>query len=51
MHILTKRLHRGIQNCFEGTKAEKLLELTENDTKGKGGEKSPSNDKVQTDKG
>ena len=43
MHVLTKHLHRGLQNCFEGTKAEKLLVLSE-DAKGKEREKSPSNE-------
>jgi len=43
MNVLTKRLHRGLQNCFEGTKVEKLLVLTD-DAKGKEREKSPSND-------
>ena len=43
MHVLTKHLHRGLQNCFEGTKSEKLLVLSE-DAKGKEREKSPSNE-------
>jgi predicted DNA repair protein MutK len=41
MHLATKRVHLGLQNCFEGTKAEKVLDANEKEKK---------KEKVQTKK-